>query len=63
VINETVRNAQATMDEEYVRTHKTIEMVDKKSWMSESRREELKQIYRKLAHLFHPDLQAGTLSS
>lgn len=59
VIEETVEDTRGHMENEYERTHQEVNPVDRKIWMSKPEREELKRLYRKLAHLFHPDLVQG----
>jgi hypothetical protein len=59
VYDETMDNSWANMAGEYVNTHPIADRVDRKLWMSMSERIELKRLYRKLAHLFHPDIKDG----
>jgi hypothetical protein len=55
--DETVNDTWAHMEGEYVKSK--LEPIDHKIWMTAAERDELKRLYRKLAHLFHPDLEDG----
>lgn len=59
VFDETMKSRQARMEGEYRKIRDEKDLIDKRSMMSARDRMELKNLYRKLAHQFHPDLNGG----
>jgi hypothetical protein len=56
IVEETLKARQKTIDEEYAKLDEEEEIVEKRKNIPENEKEELKKLWRSLAHKYHPDL-------
>jgi hypothetical protein len=56
IVKETLKARQKTIDEEYAKLDEEGEIVEKRKNIPEHEKEELKKLWRSLAHKYHPDL-------
>ena len=56
IVEETLKAKQKTIDEEYAKLDEEEEKVEKRKNIPENEKEELKKLWRSLAHKYHPDL-------
>lgn len=59
VYEETMKSRRARLQDEYERQHTKSPPMDRKTGLAPADRAELKRLYRKLAHRFHPDRMGG----
>lgn len=56
IIDESLKSSQETIDEEYAKIDEEEEIVEKRKVIPEKESDELKELWRQLAHKYHPDL-------
>lgn len=56
IVEETLKARQKTINEEYAKLNEEEEKVEKRKNIPENKKEELKKLWRSLAHKYHPDL-------
>jgi len=56
IVEETLKARQKTIDEEYAKLDEEEEIVEKRKNIPENEKQELKKLWRSLAHKYHPDL-------
>ncbi|HBB56804.1 TPA: hypothetical protein DEW47_03015 [Patescibacteria group bacterium] len=59
VVEDTLKNRREQIDEEYKKLDDEEKDIEKRKTISQEEQEELKKLFRKLAHKFHPDLTGG----
>jgi len=59
VVEDTLKKRRDQIEEEYKKLNEEEKDVDKRKNISKEEQEELKKLFRKLAHKFHPDLTGG----
>lgn len=59
IFEDTMKDRRARIDDEFKNEYKSKFVVDKKITMVAQELEEIKLLYRKLAHMFHPDKTGG----
>ena len=56
IVEETLKAKQKIIDEEYAKLNEEEEIIEKRKNIPENEKEELKKLWRRLAHKYHPDL-------
>lgn len=59
VVEDTLKKRREQIEEEYKKLNDEEKDVEKRKTISKEEQEELKKLFRKLAHKFHPDLTGG----
>lgn len=59
IVEETLKKRREQIDQEYQRLNEEEKEVERKKHISKEEQEELKKLFHKLAHRFHPDLTGG----
>lgn len=59
VVEDTLKNRRENIDEEYKKLNEDEKDVEKRKTISKEEQEEIKKLFHKLAHKFHPDLTGG----
>ena len=59
VVEDTLKKRHEQIDEEYKKLNEEEKDIERKKTISQEEQEELKKLFRKLAHKFHPDLTGG----
>ena len=59
VVEDTLKKRREQIEEEYKKLNEEEKDVEKRKTISKEEQEELKKLFRKLAHKFHPDLTGG----
>lgn len=58
-VEDTLKKRREQIEEEYKKLNEEEKNVEKRKTISHEEQEELKKLFRKLAHKFHPDLTGG----
>ncbi len=59
VVEDTLKKRREQIEEEYKKLNEEEKDVEKRKTISQEEQEELKKLFHKLAHKFHPDLTGG----
>ena len=59
VVEDSLKKRREQIDEEYKKLNDEEKDIEKRKTISQEDQEELKKLFRKLAHKFHPDLTGG----
>lgn len=59
VVEDTLKKRHEQIDEEYKKLNEEEKDIEKRKNVSKAEQEELKKLFHKLAHKFHPDLTGG----
>lgn len=59
VVEDSLKKRREQIDEEYKKLNDEEKDIEKRKTISQEEQEELKKLFRKLAHKFHPDLTGG----
>ncbi|MEK7104515.1 MAG: hypothetical protein AAB868_00565 [Patescibacteria group bacterium] len=59
VVEDTLKNRREQIEEEYKKLNEEEKSIEKRKTISQEEQEELKKLFHKLAHKFHPDLTGG----
>jgi hypothetical protein len=59
VVEDTLKKRREQIEEEYKKLNEEEQDIEKRKIISQEDQEELKKLFRKLAHKFHPDLTGG----
>lgn len=59
VVEETLKKRREQIEEEYKKLNEEEKDIEKRKTISQEEQEELKKLFHKLAHKFHPDLTGG----
>jgi len=59
VVEDTLKKRREQIEEEYKKLNEEEKDIEKRKTISKEEQEEIKKLFRKLAHKFHPDLAGG----
>ena len=59
VVEDTLKKRREQIEEEYKKLNEEEKSIEKRKTISQEEQEELKKLFHKLAHKFHPDLTGG----